>query len=748
MKTKLIKYLSLTVIVLVISFNSFSQKADIFYNPSPQVDFSVKELEKAIKVENIQKYKLEKSNLGKAKNQIVLIQLNDTAHITNLQKKYPEKIKEIASEGFSLLVEQNKNNRIIYVIGADEPGLMYGTLELAEQIRLNGLLSVSDTKQNPYMKIRGTKFNIPLDVRTPSYTDVCDAAQQNIANMWDMKFWTDYIDHLAKDRYNLISLWNLHPFPSMVKVAEYPEVALNDVQQSRVKWNEFYSLSGSNFCQPSIISNVEVIKKMTIDEKIDFWRKVMKYGKERNVNFYILTWNIFVFGAQDKYGITDDFKNPVTIDYFRKSVKQMILTYPDLMGIGLTTGENFAKATTEEKEEWAFEAFGLGVLDAEKIQPDRKITFIHRQHQTGALAIADKFKPLIDNKNINFLFSFKYAQAHVFSAIDQPFCNNFVDEISSRGNLKTIWTMRNDDNYYFRWGAPNFVRDFIKNVPYDVSEGFYYGSDQWIWGREFLSKDPSNSRELEIEKHWYHWMLWGRLGYNPDLKNERIIQMLSDRFREVPAKKLFTAWENASMIYPLTTGFHWGAMDFQWYIEACKSHPKASNHASGFHDVNMFITLPPHPGTKNQSIPNFVKMVQAGGHTDSITPIQVAKMLHERADIALKLIKEIKVENNKELESTLNDIETIAYLGKYYAYKIMGATEVQQYRILNDNKIEHQKYAVNNLTQAAIYWKKYAELSKKSYKNPIWTNRVGTVDFDQIYEWVLDDIRIAKEIKE
>ena len=71
--------------------------------------------------------------------------------------------------------------------------------------------------------MRGTKFNIPLDLRTPSYTDMSDSAQQNIATVWDFEFWRAYLDQLARDRYNMVSLWNLHPFPSMVKVPEYPE---------------------------------------------------------------------------------------------------------------------------------------------------------------------------------------------------------------------------------------------------------------------------------------------------------------------------------------------------------------------------------------------------------------------------------------------------------------------------------------------------------------------------------------------
>ena len=253
----------------------------------------------------------------------------------------------LRTEGFSIKRESDR----IYIISADEAGSMYGGLELAEQIRLFGLSGVKETLQNPYMEVRGTKFNIPLDVRTPSYTDCSAVAQFNIPVVWDFQFWTEYIDNLARNRYNLISLWSLHPFPSMVKVPEYPDVALDDVQRSTVKWKEYYDRNGWGFDAPEILANPETVMKITIDEKIAFWQKVMKYAKDRNISFYIITWNIFVNGTDGKYGITDKIDNPVTQDYMRKTVKQMFSTYPDLAGIGLTTGENMPKHTSEEKED-------------------------------------------------------------------------------------------------------------------------------------------------------------------------------------------------------------------------------------------------------------------------------------------------------------------------------------------------------------------------------------------------------------
>jgi hypothetical protein len=168
------------------------------------------------------------------------------------------------SEGFSL----TKNGKSMEISAIDDAGAMYGGLELAEQIRLYGPEAFRETTQNPYMEIRGTKFNIPLDARTPSYTDASDAAQKNIPEMWNIDFWKEYIDNLARHRFNLISLWSLHPFPSMVKVPGYEDVALDDVHRSTIEWQEYYDLEATGLDDPEILDNIEVVKEMTIDEKI------------------------------------------------------------------------------------------------------------------------------------------------------------------------------------------------------------------------------------------------------------------------------------------------------------------------------------------------------------------------------------------------------------------------------------------------------------------------------------------------
>ena len=649
----------------------------------------------------------------------------------------------LAPEGFLLRTVQIDKHRELVVMALDSGGAMYGGLELAEQIRTREIAGVTDTGRNPYMPMRGTKFNIPLDLRTPSYTDMSDSAQENIATVWDFEFWRAYLDALARDRYNFVSLWNLHPFPSMVKVPGYPDVALNDVWRSKIRFAEDYDTNATGLVTPAMLADKEVVRSLTIEQKIEFWRRVMQYARDRNIEFYVMTWNVFTYGVDGKYGITDAIDNPKTRDYFRASVREMFRTYPLLRGIGLTTGENMGTASFEAKEDWAYATYGEGLLDAARAEPQRQFRFIHRQHQTRAQDIAATFAPLTRQSNVDFVFSFKYAQAHALSSTTQTFHHGYLESL---GNLKTLWTLRNDDALMLRWAAPDFVREFVKNIPYEKSQGYYYGSDMWVWGREFLGGQSSAPRQLEIDKHWLHFLLWGRLGYDPTLDDERIAALIGQRFPGVDGGQLLVAWQDASMIYPLVTGFHWADFDFQWYIEACRSRPGPAKTASGFHSVETFISQPVHPGTDNITIPEYVAGLAAAKVPPGTTPPQVADELDLRATAAIATVSALRrqpvARQNPELAATLDDIAAMADLGQYYAAKIRGATALARFR---QSKLPaHQADSVQQLTRAQRFWMEYTTRLRPRYRNPLWTNRVGIVDWNELNAEVANDIAIAK----
>ena len=237
-------------------------------------------------------------------------------------------------------------------------------------------------------------------------------------------------------------------------------------------------------------------------------------------------------------------------------------------------------------------------------------------------------------------------------------------------------------------------------------------------------------------------MMWGRLGYNPNLSNDRFVAILQARYPEVDARKLFSAWQDASMIYPTTTGFHWGSLDFMWYIEGCKGRERFTKTKTEFHDVNCFINVKPHEVSGFQYIPDYVEMTVAGESTDLKTPLEVAQMVHTSADKALSLFTELDSGNNRELALTLHDIKTMALLGKYYAHKITGATHLAMYRKTKNR--QDQDKSVAELEDALNYWKMYTETAMQEHINPIWTNRVGHVDWVKSIRFAEMDIEIAK----
>lgn len=657
--------------------------------------------------------------------------------------------KENLQDGFT--IKKTGNNIIIKSNTINE--LMYGGLEVAEQLELYN--SIKETTSKPYIKKRGIKFNIPLDARTPSYDDTGDSAQKNYETMWEWSFWEAYLDDLALHRYNVLTLWNPHPFPSMVKLDKYPEVALNDVYVTTLKptgkeseWAEPQMVSRN------VIENLKKVKTISIDDKIAFWQKVMNRAKDRGIDVYYFTWNVCPNSVatpvepfyrtyhQDlweevpgKYGITNQMNNPINVDYFKESVTQFLLTYPNVKGIGVTAGEHMRDTLgVFNREEWIWKAYGEAFEDVKKRQPSRDIDFIHRVWNTNMPKVMKYWK----DYNGSFEASFKYAKARLYASPYLNFADNHVEAMKEFG-LKSWWNLRNDDIFVYRWGDPDYVRAFIEHFPKEHTAGFYMGSDGYVWGKEFTSKSPKLSGQLEIDKHWYNFMMWGRLAYNNTLDKAFFVNKLKAHFQDANAELLYEAWQTASKIIPQVNRFHWRDWDYQWSPEAC------IDQRTGFHEVTEFIE---NPTMANSNILNPIAYAEAkiaGKNISSITPLDVVKNLNQFAQETLDAILKLRqTDSDSEFNTLLDDMAAMAYLGKYYAKKIEAATELAFYK--KTKLTEHKTKAVFYLEEAIVFWEMYAEISESNY-HPQMLARTNMLDWKAILQFVKDDVEVAKNMK-
>ena len=309
---------------------------------------------------------------------------------------------------------------------------------------------------------------------------------------------------------------------------------------------------------------------------------------------------------------------------------------------------------------------------------------------------------------------------------------------------KTWLTVRNDDLYTFRFGDPAYAREYILNIPSaDKIAGFYMGPDGYVWGRDFLERDPSpGPRPLVMEKQWYAFMLWGRLAYDPSLPDSHFEQILAARHPNASSPHLFRALQGASQVMPLITRFFWGDIDLKWYPEACLSHRRHR----GFYTVRHFMEGITMPGAKVLCIRDWRERLTARQPMTEITPLEIAAALDGAGSetfAALDALRDAS-KHDSELRKTVHDCEALAWLGRYYAAKIRGACALALFDASGDT-FEHEA-ALRHLGDALTHWKRYAAIRDAQYV-PALYNRVGHVNVTELTEKVAADVELARTWK-
>jgi hypothetical protein len=671
---------------------------------------------------------------AKNKLQITLDKRNDLINKSNIKRIVLVNNKTVVEQGFILKTKKNS----LVLQANDEHGFMYGLLEINEQLNFAINLEKIEAQQQPYFKKRGLKFNIPLDARAPSYDDTGDSAQHNIETVWQFEFWQAYLDNMALNRYNQLTLWNPQPFTSMLKLDKYPALALNDVYRStqpldaRVgEWGEAGGVS------PLVLNSLEKVKSISIDEKIQFWKKVMAYAKSRGIDIHLITWAIYTNGIDKSTGIDEKIDNLETVAFFRESVKQLILTYPDLKGVGITAGERMpvdGQVKNWTREKWLWQTYGLGLQDAKQINPQRKVDFIHRFWYSGYQEIEKYWGDYPDHLS----FSFKYIMARLYSSPAKSHIAKNVIPIIRESKVKTWWNLRNDDIFVYRWGDPEYAKAFYENMPTDISEGIHMGSDGYVWAKTYADKKLAEHNLLEIDKHWYRFMIWGRLAYNLNLDKSFFVNQLKLRFPNIDADKLYKAWQAASKIVPAANRYQFQPGDRRFSAESSSSRET-------FRYVNDFQVAKSMPASGQLNARSYVQAELADESlTGKVSPLELSNFLLSKANTAIGLANEIDARGNIELTQTLDDIKAFAYLGKYYAYKISAGVWLEYYLQGNQSKAHSDKAKVDIL-KALAAWQQYRNISEKHYR-PQMLARLNVLDWSLLEKEVEYEVNLVERI--
>lgn len=642
--------------------------------------------------------------------------------------------------------------KVIEITGGDERGLMYGGLDLSEQIIIaGGVQGIKSSSVTPYIKERGFKYHTPLDLRCPCYPSIGDSGINNIENVWDMDFWLELFDTMARDRFNTLYITNVNPFASLVKVEDYPDCAIDDVWVPTIGYDNTYkgSLEDAVREEHWQEGNYKVVKKMTIDEKIAFWQKIMELGQERGIDFYFRINHIHVFAEHGKYGITDDIDNPVTKDYYMKSATALLETYPLIKGIDINDGENMGWDNSEEGEklrlQWLHDVYVPAINAALEADPERELCL------GGAISAYGDSPYVKDlNERCELVRSAPFTSTHMY-ATSTPQQKGYADNYPF-DNI--VIAFRNEDSFDLRFGDYDFFKDFIGCMPAEKMKGYMTGSDGYCYQRDYSSKDPELQGELYLEKHWLNYVMIGHMTYNFNLDRDYFEALLEDRTNHMAdTDLLFETTSLAGKVFPTVSKQYFsGNSDYTWHVSGSWSHPSTN----GYIDIKKFMrSTNVYPGGGCLPIETYCLALKNGDEIDPnlVTPVQTAEKLTQIGTEVLANVAKIRSEvkqgkkmsyGEKYFWNLLSDDEAIAYLALYYAEKFLGAVDLRMYNEMEDTS--YQNSAVAHLEASYQYWLKYAAIVRANYVVQHLA-RLGDFDVAEIAKEVEADINVAKTWK-
>ena len=605
--------------------------------------------------------------------------------------------KRLGAEAFSII----SAGRNITIVGGHARGLIYGCFSLAEDIS-NGiaLQQCKPKSEKPFLPLRAIKFDLPWDTYRHSY-----ALSQHQSTCADTAYWKAFLDMMAANRLNSLTLWNLHTYTYLIKPTHFPEAS---------PWTD-----------------AEMKNWQTL------FHAIFRMAKERAIDTYIVPFNIFVtpeFAKAHQVALDNlqhDFyvrgdTAAIIKTYTKECVTQVLNEYPDLTGIGLTLGEGMAGMTPQQRQNWMRETIIEGMRLA-----NRKSKLIHRipfSSTTESLGITSveteqlTRKAIEEEASLGFTdgpvwadLKFNWSHAHSTTKLMKVHGGKLYDTYFKPvpDKYKITWTARNEDFFCLRWGVPSFVRSHIQTNTHLYSGGYFIGSETYIPAKDYFTNDSTAATwKYAFERQWLFYKIWGRLLYNPATKDAVFRQEFIRRYGK-DGGPLFDASVLAGIVpLRLAADFDLG-WDFTLYSEGMMALNPATKRVE-YISVERLIHQPPLD-SDYVSVEAYVKTKTTGGTftKSKITPLLLATELNSKCEKALQIISATN-HKNKALQYEAGDIKTWAMLGKHFAEKIQGAVALQTYR--TTGQAADKQNAISYLERALAYWDSIIQITEPLYK--------------------------------
>lgn len=660
------RYLSLLVTFLILSCSTNKELTLVNLSKAPRAQFGVERLSKVLTEKGYQ-VTIVNNPSETTKGKVIVVS---------------EKNEATKKEAFQI----STKNKTIYIEGFDDSGVLYGTLELADQVKETGILPDEINMQDaPEMVLRGTcigmqKTEYLKDRAVYEYP----YTPENFPWFYDKDLWVKYLDMMVENRLNSLYLWNGHPFASLVKLDDYPFAV--EVSDEDFKKNE------------------EIFKFITEE------------ANKRGIWVIQMFYNIIVSKPfAEHYNIVTQDRSrpivPVIADYTQKSIAAFVEKYPNV-GLLVALGEAMER---EYDVEWFTKTIIPGVKDGLKaLGTTQEPPIILRAHDTDAPLVMEHALPLYKN-----LYTMnKYNGESLTTYQPRGPWTETHQKLSAAGSthISNVHILANLEP--FRYGSPDFIQkstQAMHKIHGANALHLYPQTSYWDWP---YAPDKTEPRLLEMDRDWIWYKAWSRYAWDSNRGRTDEIEFwskqLANKFgTDVEAGKyILTAYEETGEIAPKTLrrfGITEGNRQtlLLGMFESQLVNPYKWRVYPGFYESC---------GPVGEILLEYAKKEWENTPHEGETPVQIINEIVAHGKQAVEAINKAQegvTKENEEFGRLKNDIYCYNAFANFFSEKVEAALLVLRYSYSND--ISDLDKALPHLEKSINYYQELVNLTKDTY---------------------------------
>ena len=607
------------------------------------------------------------------------------------------------TEPESLVIQhaELKGRKALLVCGADDRGLMYALLDVADRI------AWAADPASPLSEVRDTREKPAVAERALSIYTMQRAAFE--ARFFDEKYWAAYFDTLARNRFNTFTLifgyeaggYMAPAYPYFFDVEGYPDV------------------------------RVPGLSKEDQQRSLRMLNRVLEMAHERGLSVILGLWDHIYRGGVQSGGMGErSAKEPTNgipwgvteknlVPYTQAALAKFLREVRGVDAIQFRMHDESGLKPSEMHDFWG-SVFDIVKNTAPNVRCDLRAKGLPDSIIDLAVAKGVKFR--ICTKYLAEQMGMPFHSTHVNKQNQNDRRHGYADMLRYPVQYKMIWRLWNGGtSRVLLWGDPDYVKRFAESTRIYPSEGYEVNEPL----ATKMASHPHDSPPLpllspdhryytyEFERYWHFFQVWGRVGYNPDTPPEVWQREFQRRFGKDAAPSVEQALHRASQILPriMSAVFPYNRfpMTRGWVEKQRWEDLPAYSKAEGS-DTQQFA-----------SFDEEARWVIDGEETAKVLPSATSRWLARASEDVLRLAGEAEkragAARGKEFTSTIVDLKILGNLALYHSRRIPAGVAYAAYK--RSHNVSALDDAIAREKEAIEAWARIIEAAGNVYSDDL-----------------------------